>query len=342
MLDVPAVGEIQADRNQASQSDRIGAVFHLRGIAKLLHLCGPQAFQQQPLLYAFEAARAILVVSSLIGKQRLFLEAEPWLTVPWLKNPALKTPQSELLDILILVPGILQVHAASTCSQPNLLQRVNSQLTRLYQWRWNWQATPFRDVRTELETSTLSVPGIGRTSRLRFGRFVLASELMLYNATLMWLIALLFKIDPMGAAGHITACATSAMPQEADARLQSFLPLRRPGASLSLRDPALEICRAFEWVTRNHDHSRGTPTYLYLFPVGMAMTALQDDPESMVWIKTMLEASPSTANYGLGANQTGFGFYLSREALSEPGMPKTEGSLFSDDDMRRLSVLNIY
>lgn len=46
---------------QSVQGDRIAAIFHLKAIGNILTLCGPEAFQRQPLRNAFEAARATLV-----------------------------------------------------------------------------------------------------------------------------------------------------------------------------------------------------------------------------------------------------------------------------------------
>ncbi|KAH8724800.1 hypothetical protein GQ44DRAFT_654167, partial [Phaeosphaeriaceae sp. PMI808] len=303
------------------QADRTGAIFHLRGLAKLLVLCGPEAFQHQPLLDAFEAGRAILLISSLIGKRRLFLEDEKWRTIPWLRNRAMKTPQSEVLDILIVVPGILQDLAASgspSISDPNpyheVLRKVEVQLILLYRWRWKWQARSSHQVSSELGSTPPPITVIGSSGRLRFHRFVLASEIMLYNATLMWLLALVFKMNLQGASRFIEVCATTASLYEDTVANTSFHPLLRPGAVATLRDLAIEILCTFDWVTRHHHHSK-EPTYLYLFPVGVAMTALQDDPKSMDWAKLLLGVSPVTANYALGANQAGFGFYLTREAF---------------------------
>ncbi len=45
----------------SANTDRAGAVFHLKAIAGLLYMCGPESFQRQPLLNAFEACRATLV-----------------------------------------------------------------------------------------------------------------------------------------------------------------------------------------------------------------------------------------------------------------------------------------
>lgn len=349
---------------KGAQTDKTGAVFHLRGIARLLLVCGPEAFQEQPLLSAFEGARAIQVrwdlrstliaakltmqiIAGLFGRQRLFLESEQWRTVPWLQHPTLKTPQSELLDILVVVPGILQdyesLDSSDVTSQTQLQElqaRVGAQLILLYQWRWQWQIRCAHEVGADTSFPQSYPAATAPTFRLRFRRFVVASELMLYNAALMWLMALMFKINPNGGSHAIQACATTAMPPPDIVASTSFYPLWLPGGTASLREPALETCRIFEWVARHHDSSR-EPTYLYLFPIGMAMTALQDDPEAMTWIKALLNASPATASYALGANQAGFGFYLSREAFAEPGIVQVQGDLFTAPDIELFGAMRI-
>jgi hypothetical protein len=55
-----AAGRI--DLEQSLQADRPAALSHLRGIAKMLDVCGPEAFQRQPLTNAFDAARSTLVL----------------------------------------------------------------------------------------------------------------------------------------------------------------------------------------------------------------------------------------------------------------------------------------
>jgi hypothetical protein len=143
---------------------------------------------------------------------------------------------------------------------------------------------------------------------------------MLYNATLMWLLALLWKVDPMNSrvSDEIRFCAHRAMetasnyatmtdPSRAPSppyitRNVSFEPLRRPGQSTDLREPAIEIGRAFEWLSRNHQRPDNTELNpLYLFPVGMAMSVL--DPAGRAWIQRLLNASPFTRTYGGSAAQ---------------------------------------
>ncbi|KAF4468718.1 Transcriptional regulatory moc3 [Fusarium albosuccineum] len=332
----------------ASHADQTGAVFHLRGLARLLHICGPEAFQQQPLLNAFEAARATLLAASLYGKQRLFLEEKRWQTLPFALNPASKTPQSQLLDILVAVPGILQDYAAlqpPTNSCGDLLYKVESLLADLYRWRWAWQLRSGDQVELDGNNTfqlngraaeTLGSIGTSRQyGRLRFGKFVLATEIMLYNATLMWLLALLWKMDPVGACERIEASAVAAAPSGAGIKYVSFEPLRRPGASIAVRDPAMEICRTFEWVTRHHSRSKEA-AFLYLFPMGMAMSVLEAEPEAKAWATSLLSKSPITANYAQGQNPAGFGFYVTPEAL-HPDTAKARHQLFSAQDLEDLS-----
>ncbi|KAM5361650.1 hypothetical protein ACJA88_014387 [Fusarium oxysporum] len=328
----------------ASYADQTGAVFHLRGLARLLHLCGPEAFQAQPFLNAFEATRATL---------RLFLEEERWRMVPYERNKGFKTPQSQLLDILVVVPGILQDHEATQSmdedgskSRAELLERVERQLVALYLWRWQWQARSGNHVESDAGNTpqlngraaeALGSIGTSRQSgRLRLGKFALATELMLYNATLMWLIALYWKIDPVSASARIEACADAAMPDEPATNYLSFEPLRRPGGAVTVRDPAMEICRVFEWVTHHHCRSK-EPSFLYLFPMGVAMSVLEAEPETKAWATSLLNISPITANYAHGQNAAGFGFYVTPEAL-HPEKVVAKEQLFSAQHMQQLAV----
>jgi hypothetical protein len=159
---------------------------------------------------------------------------------------------------------------------------------------------------------------------------------MLYNATLMWLIALHWKIDPVSASTRIQVCADAALPDEPGTKYLSFEPLRRPGASVTVRDPAMEICRVFEWVTRHHCRSK-EPTFLYLFPIGMAMSVLESEPETKAWVHSLLNISPITANYAGGQNAAGFGFYVTPESLN-PEIVSAKDQLFSAQDMQQLAV----
>ena len=268
--------------------------------------------------------------------------------MPWATDPVSKTPQSELLDILVVLPGLLQEHAAlenvaHSEARPfaKILERVLKQLVAVYKWRWRWQQDNGDQVSVDSgktwqpngpAAATLGSIGTSRhLDRLRFGKFVAATEIMLYNATLMWLLALLWKMVPFSAGVRVEACAAAAMSPDQESWSASFEPLRRPGAAVTVRDPAMEICRAFEWVSRYHNRSKD-PTFLYLFPVGMAMSVLEKEPEEKKWVKALLDKSPVTANYSQGENPAGFGFYVTRESL-DPDLVQAKEQLFSPEEI---------
>lgn len=351
----------------------------------------------------------------------MFLDEPRWQTVPWELDPKTKTPQSHLLDIFVTVPGILgedkrlegSIYQAGDLTddfslildddalrRTELCARIAVQLEKLYAWRWDWQRQYGHHVSLNpagwdpdsAAARALGGPASDSTyaSRLEFTRPVLANDIMLYNSVLMWLLALLWKLEPLRAGEIIGGCARRARPpttpvpppptfpsaspacysqgsrgsstassSPAASSLSpggargssrassptsslSFHPLRAPGALRSIRDPAVEICRAYEWQSRHHGHHQ-QQTCLYLFPVGMARCVLEgpgggdgrvpeerpsssssssssssystttssddddDDDDDDVgvygaWIRAMLDANPATRGYGRGGN----------------------------------------
>ncbi|KAI1098265.1 hypothetical protein F4804DRAFT_132420 [Jackrogersella minutella] len=338
------------------QADRTAAVFHLRAIGKVLALCGPKAFQQQPLTNAFEAARSTLLVASLYSRRRTFLEFPCWQDIPYALDPSTKPEQSRLLDIFVMIPGFLEENGSiddmpchlgdeltdhSPISDEHLDRRadlcqcVAIQLKKLYCWRWDWQRKYGRYVTIddyEWQRNTPSPKAKDftrnpiRTSRLQFDRPVHADDIMLYNATLMFLMALIWKLQPLQAESIMRACARHAStpqaspPKSPTSALPNvyFEPLAWPGTSLSIRDPAMEICRVFDWQCRHHDQHAcyNDQTCMYLFPMGMARTVLNSDPEYNKWIDSMLDSNPMTVGYGRGGGSVvGFSSFITKSAL---------------------------
>ncbi|KAI1771605.1 hypothetical protein F4818DRAFT_196352 [Hypoxylon cercidicola] len=309
-------------------TDRAAARFHLKGVAKIIEVCGPKAFQRQPLLDALEAARATIIVASLVVRQRVFLEDPSWHSVPYDLDPSAKQPQSYLLDILTAVPGILEELSRAgdlAAARSSLLGLVRQKLTMLYRWRWHWQECFGSEVTAanrgcqfdEPFVKLLGSAGISRRfDQLNFARPATAADIMLYNAVLIWLLALMWDLEPFGADGLIEQCAKRARDSVVDKQAtnsnefsfggpttkltscSSFEPLRRPGGAVSVRDPAVEICRVFEWQSR-HNHGMGDEAnFIYMFPIGMAITVLDAEPRDRKWIHALLNANELTRGYG--------------------------------------------
>jgi len=203
----------------------------------------------------------------------------------------------------------------------SLIARLESLLRNLYGWRWRWQAKfgrgvisqPCQDmhwsIASETRTFAPSNP-LYRQARIAFTQSNYAADIMLYNAVLIWVLAILWRIQPVLATSIIQECADFALETVLDeqsnrdecdkriSRYMSFEPLRRPGSSLSVRDPAVEICRVYEWQSQHHGESGSEPNLLYMFPLGMAMSVLGADGKSRRWISSLLNADPLTQGYG--------------------------------------------
>lgn len=234
-----------------------------------------------------------------------------------------------------------------------LLGRIKTQLETLYRWRWRWQAQHGHTVTTNKAAPEVNTPlsrtlgSIGASrqlTRLSFTRPDSAADVMLYNAILMWLLALLWDLEPLAADTIIdniaarardAVVATTTFSSTINSKVTSFAPLRRPGASVTVRDPAMEICAAFEWQSRHHGSGREA-NFLYMFPVGMALSVLDAEPDVMAWIRDLLDSHPLTRGYGsqggghVGVTKEGngmqgvsrFGTYLTKEI--EAARPETD------------------
>jgi hypothetical protein len=142
---------------------------------------------------------------------------------------------------------------------------------------------------------------------LHFQTHSQAAEILLYNAVHMWLIGLLLRLR-LDDTTTILATATAAAI-DADFPSSSFPrgPLRLPDDTTSLRDPAIEIVRAFEFQMTNPEANRESSLF-FLFPLGIAWTVLEREPEYRRWIRDMLDEREVTKGYAIGRN-VWFGHY---------------------------------
>lgn len=346
----------------ATLTNQSAATFHLQAMTRILSACGPQMFQHQPFRDAFEAARATMVVASLVTGKRVFLDNPAWHTVPYALVPRSKAPQSYLLDILASVPGLLEeyhrlermtqdnrsstafTHSTDvntrgislsqdaipsfvdTSFEPiatprsNILNCVVAQLESLFVWRLHWQIAFGLDVRVD---SGIREPSMefffypndssgNRPDKLLFSRPGAAADIALYNAVLMWLLALINELEPLNAESIIQTCAYRALISSPDAEfaftlrlatelteLSSFEPLGGIGSITQVRDAAMEICRVFEWQSCHHASTTWEANSVYMFPIGLALCVFDMEPETRDWIRAMLDTNALTRDYGV-------------------------------------------
>lgn len=291
-------------------------------------------------------ADLVKIMAGLFSRKRSFLQSPDWLTIPWSRNHSTKTEQSKLLDVLVFIPGLLEdydIMRAAEYESPSppdtaqsppaetlrtaLTDQIASRLITLYQWRWEWQEQYSSTVKTVLTKNKLykNAPDF-LSGHLQFDSAARAADIGLYDSLLMWLMVLLWNT---GLSGKEIAAIVSDCDQRAFLNAFSspgtskntcktevpvddpafFEPLLRPASTIGLRDLAVEICRVFEWQSRNHHLATKSSEaiYVYMFPLGMAMKVLQADDPLQDWITEMVKTDPITVAYASGRH-TSLGF----------------------------------
>lgn len=248
------------------------------------------------------------MTASLIASQRSFLEQEQWRTVPWSSDLAPRSTQSQLIDILAFIPGFLEVDKQLETNldvllQNDLIQQINSQLEELFKLRWRWEAANLGTVHEETHIRQ----GNLRPGALSFANVSQAADIMTYNAVLIWLLGLLWKLDPKQIDSSVTRAANYTRTVSSCQQTQDS-PLRRPGEAVYLRDVAIEICRSFNFLLRNIKNSSISALF-FLMPIGLAWNVLKHEENWRNAINETLALSNITKDYHTGQNAFGFGAY---------------------------------
>lgn len=224
-----------------------------------------------------------------------------------------KSPQVWLGDILIMVPGFLEDNDILNRKgdlelRNDLLARLETQLIKLFEWRWNWE------IANGDKVSQTPVPEAGKyfsRTCLHFTDFELATEIILYNAIHMWLAAILYRLISSTASALIISVAALAATNVAYPDPVSRSSLLLPGSALSLHDIAMEIGHVFEYQCTRAQASQAA-AYWYLYPVGLACSMLVGHGDQERCLREMLDLDPVTRGYlsSTQQNETGFGFYI--------------------------------
>ena len=243
----------------------------------------------------------------LIARQRSLLEQEQWRTVPWALDPSEQSAQSRLVNILVFVPGFLEDDTRLDRNfdfgmHEDLVQRLSFQLEQLFEWRWLWEAS---NLQAAWEEQSGRVASPARA--ICFATMSQAVEIMTYNSVLIWILGLLWKLDPLntrsavlGAAGHTKECSPC--------RHAAIGPLHFPVEAIQLRDIAIEIYRIFDFQIRNVQN-RAVSSLFFLMPIGLAWSVLEQEEEWKIAIDKSLASSYVTKGYQTGRNVFGFGSY---------------------------------
>ena len=241
----------------------------------------------------------------LITRQRSLLEQEDWRTVPWALNPSTQSAQSRLVSILAFVPGILEDDSQLDREfdfelHNDLIQRLNFKLEQLFRWRWRWEG---ENPNAAWEEESSREPSIGLA--IQFATLPQAIEIMIYNSVLIWILGLLWKLNPINILSSVSTAATHAHTNQL---ITAISPLRRPGEAIQLRDIAIEICRAFDFQIRNI-RGKSVSSLFFLMPIGLAWSVLEHENDWITFIHDALTSSSVTSGFQTGHNVFEFGSY---------------------------------
>ncbi|KAJ9136594.1 Transcriptional regulatory protein moc3 [Pleurostoma richardsiae] len=277
--------------------DRDLRLVHHLGVAQILQHCGPESFQDEPLLTTFRSCRAQLVCQSFAYRRRTFVEEDQWRTVPFLKNG--KTWLDRLFDVMAAIPGVVHDMAASErpaspATKLFFARRVRELAADLHRWRWGW-ARAHRGAARAVPSRRLAAAAAVRTpafrellaTELELGSVSQALELLTYNAGLAYLMQL---EDVLGISER-TASTTGSGGGGGDPLSFPDMDAIRAAAAAHPDDPLLLPSEArFPWQAaaealrvvpylRDNLLSSDERVMVPLAPIGIVYCALRAHPE---------------------------------------------------------------
>ncbi|KAK2598809.1 hypothetical protein N8I77_012196 [Diaporthe amygdali] len=279
--------------------DRDLRLIHNIGVAQILKHCGPEAFQEDPLLTAFRSCRALLICQSFAIRRRTFLEDKKWKTVPWEKLP--KTALDSLIDIMADMPGLVNDMAASEqpispATRDSFHERVGELRQQLSTWRWKWDRKyphVAHEVPSNLKVDSIETPVFREqlATMIKFDTTQQAVEMLTYNAALLYLLQLEDLLE-MGEPHNPPRLSADDMEyiRHVAARHPST-PLLLPDEAKFICQPALEAFRLIPSLYKNLVTTKDR-IMVILAPLGIVYTSTQNNPELNSCMQSILEDIP--------------------------------------------------
>ncbi|KAE9367201.1 hypothetical protein N431DRAFT_429902 [Stipitochalara longipes BDJ] len=126
-------------------TSKYGWMAHLKGVGKILQLCGPDNYSTGVSYRLFLGIRHLLIFEAFQSRTSTFLEEEDWQTVPFSNYPAL--PLQSLLNHAALIPSLLEtfdILTKSSLTPPlpeiqDLSSRLTSVLSLLDEWEHSYR-----------------------------------------------------------------------------------------------------------------------------------------------------------------------------------------------------------
>jgi hypothetical protein len=237
-------------------TNRHGWIQHAGGIEKLIEMRGVDRHRTEPERHYFIVSRMLIITKALTLQRHTFLEQERWKTIPWADDPASKLSLHCIQDIFADIPGLLedgnnlQAEHASQLAGYDIRAKTHGErliktLQELFLWRWEWERSN-PDGAFEVTACPETLPSCDNLlptyeNVIRYERFEIAREIMLYNAALLWV----FDTANFWVGENATRLALSLFPVQE--RPGASNPLTLPHEDLTTAEISREICRSIEY-----------------------------------------------------------------------------------------------
>ncbi|KAJ4419586.1 hypothetical protein N0V82_004889 [Gnomoniopsis sp. IMI 355080] len=273
-------------------------LIHNLGVAQILKHCGPEAFQEEPLLTAFRSCRALLICQSFAIRRRIFLEEPRWKTVPWEKVP--KTSLDRLIDILAEMPGIVNdmaasEHPISPKTRSSFHQKVGQLRTQLTEWRSAWEKVnpnAGHEVCSNLKLHKIDTVVFREqlATMIEFDTTQLALEMLTYNAGLIYLLQLEDHLH-IGQPHNAPLTTEDMSYLRTVRRRKTSSPLLLPGEVKFVCQPALEAFRLIPSLYKNLITTKDR-IMVILAPLGIVYCATKHNAELSRCMQAVLDDIP--------------------------------------------------
>ena len=183
---------------------------HTTGLEKLLELRGPSMLCSPESYLMFKSVRKIIILASMRRREPSILAREEWKNIPWddesVEGQAEKYMFDVLADYTVLVSehdqllhdgGLENVDASKR--RDDLVGRAQALLEELYMWKAGWDsyAYPHLETFTSMGTTPLEPhENNALSSTLSSHDPSIATTLMLYNTTLIYILEILASSYP--------------------------------------------------------------------------------------------------------------------------------------------------
>ncbi|KAK1573849.1 uncharacterized protein LY79DRAFT_567484 [Colletotrichum navitas] len=176
---------------------------HYYGMTRIIEWCGPECFQQEPMLTSLRHMRAIHACKCYNHYEGSFFDQERWKTVPWLYHP--KTSYDLLMDIFVDVPGLTVsiAHPAEPLSPEKKAAAcavILKMISKLHDWRRVWERSnqnSVSEVFMPLEDDGITISWVRDllSQPLMLNTAEQATELLIYNSAIVQLMNLQDILD---------------------------------------------------------------------------------------------------------------------------------------------------